>query len=354
MNRKFTLLATIFVAILWGCSEGDEIIRGKLIEEVGKETQDSTILSAAGGIEVILYPDNSIRYEDELYVAGDTIFGYKDYVYLIVGNTNTQLILSSPHDGNNNGSPVIPDRITTDATVRDLNTTPLCAEIAKEYQLLSGTAPFTVVNTIWRRKVEPNRASNETDHVNEDAIATYNSYHRLANVAKLIVNHVSGKGFFADIHGHGLAVQRVHVGYSVPREYFYRSREADLGDAASLSSIRAIAQASPLHFDSLSRGSMSLGGMLVAQGIRAYPSPVDVVSDGSSDKYTTSGNTYWNGAFNVAEHGSRDGGQISAAQFEFFNVGIRNNAANRAAAGQKVGTVLYEFLSQHGVLVSND
>lgn len=310
-------------------------------------TKDSVILSQ-DDIRIIVLDSLSFKYGNTVYRAGDTIFGYKKYVYMVVGNPQTELILSSPHDGNQNGSPEIPDRVTDDTMVRDLNTTALGTEISKAYKAQAGTLPFMVVNTIWRRKVEPNRAANDADHIHPDAIETYKGYHRLLTMARMIVTHHSKKGLVADLHGHGLAVPRIHLGYLVPKSNFYTT--GDLSQSGQISSIRSIAAASPLHFDSLARGTRSLGGFLVAKGFRAYPSPVDDVPDGVSDKYTTSGQTYFNGANIIQTHGSRNGGSISAIQLEFYRDGIRDNPANRASAGTKIAGAFYQFMIEHGVI----
>ncbi len=82
------------------------------------------------GVKIEKYTDYEklFTYDGKVYKPGDTVYGFKQYVKLVVGDDDSPLLLGVPHDGNLAGDPEIPE---IGNTGRDINTLPLALEIAK-------------------------------------------------------------------------------------------------------------------------------------------------------------------------------------------------------------------------------
>lgn len=153
-------------------------------------------------------------YEGKSYKPGDTVYGFKNYVKLVVGDDDAPLLLGVPHDGTAVGDPEIPE---TGTTGRDINTLPLAFEIAKNFKSATKKRAWIVINTIGRKRMDPNTYPNEVDnrYINEDAKNTYLSYHHLLTAARQRMAEVqkNGKGaLFLDLHG------QAHT-YQAPQPY---------------------------------------------------------------------------------------------------------------------------------------
>src|SRR5690606_9840654 len=94
-----------------------------------------------------------VEFEGTWYQPGDTIHGYKDYVYLVVGDAASPLLLGVPHDGIGEGSPAIPE---TGTTGRDIFTHPLADAVAELFEEDTQLKPWIMVNTISRKRLDPN------------------------------------------------------------------------------------------------------------------------------------------------------------------------------------------------------
>jgi len=87
----------------------------------------------------------------------------------------------------------------------------------------------------------------------------------------------------------------------------------------------------------LLRGETSLGGLLAARGVPAVPSPAELPAKADP---------YFNGAFDIAAHGSRDGGRLDAAQFEVPGP-QRDTPEHRAATAKAVAEALEVYFERH-------
>ena len=120
------------------------------------------------------------------------------------------------------------------------------------------------------------------------------------------------------------------------REEQYLLRFEDPAVAAR-SSIRWLSQRTPAKFSELLRGETSLGGLFAARGIPSVPSPREVL---------LLDDPYFNGAYDIAAHGSRDKSQLDAAQLEVPGP-MRDTPAHRAATAQAIAESLDVYFARH-------
>jgi hypothetical protein len=246
------------------------------------------------------------------------------------------IVLSVPHDGAITPAD-IPDR-TTGVTVRDSHARALAEAIRDALRERFGRAPHLIVCELSRRKVDCNRALAEgaTDPV---AIRTWREYHGAIDAAERAVLARSPHGLYLDIHSHGHPKKRLEIGYLLPADDL-RLPDARLdadGTVAARSSIRALSRRTPAKFSELLRGETSLGGLLAARGVPAVPSPAELPAKADP---------YFNGAFDIAAHGSRDGGRLDAAQFEVPGP-QRDTPEHRAATAKAVAEALEVYFERH-------
>jgi len=246
------------------------------------------------------------------------------------------IVLAVPHDGAIAPAD-IPDR-TTGVTVRDSHARALAEAIRDALRERFGRAPHLIVCELSRRKVDCNRALAEgaTDPV---AIRTWREYHGAIDAAERAVLARSPHGLYLDIHSHGHPKKRLEIGYLLPADDL-RLPDARLdadGTVAARSSIRALSRRTPAKFSELLRGETSLGGLLATRGVPAVPSPAELPAKADP---------YFNGAFDIAAHGSRDGGRLDAAQFEVPGP-QRDTPEHRAATAKAVAEALEVYFERH-------
>ena len=251
--------------------------------------------------------------------AGTSYFGRNGYVEYIAGDL--PLIISAPHGGTL--TPVeLPNRTGTGiTTVRDTYTEELARTIGNVFQTRIGGRPHLVIMRLHRTKIDANREVSEAAQGHRLAERAWVEWHAYIEAAKhaLIARH--GTGFYIDLHGHGHTIPRLELGYLLG------STTLALPDATldapayeNQSSIRTLSQVSPASFPELLRGSRSLGALFEAEGIPAVPSPT-APNPGTAP--------YFDGGYNTARHGARDGGPISGVQIESHYTGIRDTQAAR-------------------------
>ena len=246
------------------------------------------------------------------------------------------IVLSVPHDGAI-APAEIPDR-TTGVTVRDSHARALAEAIRDALRERCGRAPHLIVCELSRRKVDCNRALAEgaTDPV---AIRTWREYHGAIDAAEQAVLARSPHGLYLDIHSHGHPKKRLEIGYLLKADDL-RLPDARLdadGTVAARSSLRALSRRTPAKFSELVRGETSLGGLLAARGVPAVPSPAEALAPTDP---------YFNGAYDIAAHGSRDGGRLDAAQLE-VPAPQRDTPAHRAATAKAVAEALEVYFERH-------
>ena len=85
------------------------------------------------------------------------------------------------------------------------------------------------------------------------------------------------------------------------------------------------------------RGETSLGGLFAARGVPSVPSPREVL---------LLEDPYFNGAYDIAAHGSRDKSQLDAAQLEVPGP-MRDTPAHRAATAAAIAESLDVYFARH-------
>jgi hypothetical protein len=357
------------------CCIGQLIISTSCKKILSQETIVENTLNAK-----VKTPD-AITYNDTLYNPGDTIYGYKHYIKLVVGDNDCPLLLGVPHDGISTGNPVIPE---TGDTGRDLNTKPLAFKIASTFTANTGKRPWIIINEIGRKRVDPNTYPDEVSsrYTDQEAVNTYNSYHELLQMARsaMLTAQTGGNGaLFVDIHGHahqytdghtepyvsttsGSSIQsafidQTEVGYGLSN-YSLEKSDTYLDALADSSSIGAISRAHPnVAFSELIRGDHSFGGLLEAQNVHAVPGNVKEVLDRN---FTLFGGTtakparrpYFNGGYCTRKYGTILTGStigfndnISALQIETPGITIRNNTSIINISGPRIKKAIIAYLN---------
>lgn len=324
--------------------------------------------------------DKLFTYEGKTYKSGDTVYGFKQYVKLVVGDDDAPLLLGVPHDGIGVGSPEIPE---TGTTGRDINTLPLAFEIAANFKSSTKKRAWIVINTIGRKRVDPNTFPNEVDkrYVNEDAKSTYLSYHSLLLAARQRMAEVqkNGKGaLFLDLHGQAHTYQnpqpyvsvsgkmlsskfidQTELGYGLSNYAISQSDEY-LDKLADSSSIAAIAKSNPqVPFSQMIRGPYSFGGLLESEKVMAVPGTNIKVLEPNAELFGTDakGNAkrrpYFNGGYCTRKYGTAVLGNtvgfqdnISSIQAETPGITVRNNEAIREVAGERFSRAIVNYLNK--------
>ena len=247
------------------------------------------------------------------------------------------IVLSVPHDGAAKPAD-IPDR-TSGVTVRDSYAAALGYALRDALRARFGQAPQLVVCELSRKKVDCNREIGEGAAGQPKAEQVWREYHAFIDEAEAAVLARSQHGLYLDIHSHGHPKPRIEIGYLLKgSELRLADERLDKDPAvAARSSIRWLSQRTPAKFSELLRGETSLGGLFAARGIPSVPSPREVL---------LLDDPYFNGAYDIAAHGSRDKSQLDAAQLEVPGP-MRDTPAHRAATAQAIAESLDVYFARH-------
>lgn len=249
------------------------------------------------------------------------------------------IILTVPH-----GGALKPDNLLArryGVTGTDSNTIPLSEAIIAELQARHGGKPHVIISHLHRSKLDPNREIKEAAQGDPTAEAAWHRFHNSAQKACDTVMKNHGSGLLLDIHGHRHVDQRVELGYLVRGDQLRATDAALNADTALIAStsIRDLDRRSPVTFVELLRGPHSLGSLLEARGFRSVPSP-DKPRPGIMA-------SYFSGAYDVAAHGSRDGGSVSAIQIECPWNGIRDKPENQRRFARALVDALAVYFETH-------
>ncbi len=341
-------------------------------------------LEKVGGLmSVSALSSGVVQYKGVWYQPGDTIYGYKNYIKLVVGDASVPLMLGAPHDGVLVGSPEIP---VSSTSLRDLSVKPFAFAVASLFKNDTGLQPWIIINEIYRSRVDPNTypADATTRYgTATEGRKTYDSYHELLLLARttMATNLAATKGgLFIDLHGHAhtytSGYQEEYTGISdgstvssdfiCQSEIGYGLSVADLGVSDSnlntktnYSSVRAIALAYPgVSLSTIVRSRTSLGGFLESEGVVAVPGKFHRVIEQNAQKFgTTSGNPntrpYFTGGNCIRQYGTRSEGtpvigfadNISAIQIETPGITVRNNATTRGMSSHKFKRAIIKYLN---------
>ena len=292
-------------------------------------TARSGSASAVAAVEVWA-PPAVTRYE-----PGVSYFGRAGYVEYVPGDL--PLVIAVPHGGALTPTE-IPDR-ATGTTVTDVNTVETAQAVRDAFLQRTGRAPHLIIAHLKRTKLDPNREIVEAAQGNPYAENAWSEFQAYIDVAEDGVVEDYGSGLFLEIHGHGHEISRVELGYLLSAATLDLDDETmDAGGYAALSSIRALAEASPQPFSQLLRGDQSFGALLADQAIPSVPSPA-APSPGAAE--------YFSGGYNTDRHGSRHGGTVSGIQMELHRPGIRDTEENRRAFGVGLAAAVEAYMLTH-------
>lgn len=218
-----------------------------------------------------------------------------------------------------------------------MDTDRLAVAIAGALEARFGTRPHLVVSRLHRRKLDPNRESEEAAEGHPLALQAWREYQGFVEHAKARVADVHGNGLFLDVHGHGHEIDRLELGYLLSSDDLAGSDD-EIEALAGRSSVRTLAASSPHPFADLIRGEPSLGTLYESAGYAAVP---------GSTQPDPGNEPYFSGGYNTRRHGSRDGGPISAVQIEAPLPGVRDTPENRSAFASATARILESFMSEH-------
>ena len=245
------------------------------------------------------------------------------------------VVLSVPHDGARNSAD-IPDR-TNGVTVRDSHAAALGFELRDALRARFGRAPHLIVCELSRKKVDCNRMIAEGAAGHPQAEQVWREYHALIDDAEREVLSRSKHGLYLDIHSHGHPKKRIEIGYLLkPADLRLPDERLDASVAAR-SSIRWLSQRTPATFPELLRGETSLGGLFAARGLASIPAPGETLAPGDP---------YFNGAYDIEAHGSRDKSRLDAAQLE-VPAPMRDTPERRAATASAITDALESYFKKH-------
>ncbi len=268
-------------------------------------------------------------------VAGRTYYGNRQYIEYIAGDL--PIVITAPHGGLLMPS-AIPDR-TWGITGRDTNTQELTRAIADALAARTGGRPHVIINRLGRVKLDANREVVEAAQDNALAGLAWLEFHAYTDAAKRDVAARVGRGFYIDVHGHGHAIPRLELGYTLSAAELAMS-DVQIEQTALIdrSTIRTLVRSGSRGFAEVLRGTSSLGALFEAAGYPAVPSPAAPDPGGAE---------YFTGGYNVARHGSRNGGPIDGVQIEIHFPGARDTESNRARFAVAVAAVLEAYMATH-------
>ncbi|WP_156762894.1 hypothetical protein [Woeseia oceani] len=227
------------------------------------------------------------------------------------------IIISVPHGGAQEPSeiPIYDYGLTTDA--QSLTASLLLAD---EIYQITGERPHVVINNVRRNRLNLNRAA-ASDNPDADAQTLWTGYHLFAEEARNYVTDVCGKGLFIDMHTNGAAHDKnmlaVGFGRSDIEDLFDGSYDRSLFTAKA--TIRNVLNQTLMAVDNINIGpTLSFGDLANRTSTHTIPtSTLDPMPAG----------TFFNGGFNIREHGSLNGGSVDAIQVEnhwrYINNGVQ-------------------------------
>lgn len=256
---------------------------------------------------------------------------------VFVSQGELPLILAVAHGGER--SPVtLEDRV--DAVLpNDPGAMGLGEELAAEIERQSGHRPHLIVNRLARRKLDPNRGITVGAQGDPRAERAWRAYHQAIDLAASRAEGKCGRGLLIDLHTHGKSLFQIELGYGLTAEDLSEDDE-DLAKRRFVyaSNVRALATSTEEPLPDLLRGQRSLGGLLVASGYRAVPSPEIPVPKGA----------YFDGGYTAYRHGSRSEGGVDAVQVELPFELVRSSRRGTTVAS--LAEALLVFMQDHYAL----
>ena len=195
-----------------------------------------------------------------------------------------------------------------------------------------GAAPTVIVCRLSRQKLDCNREIVEAAQGNATAEKAWKEYHAMIEEAERDLLKRHPNGLFLDIHGHAHPKSRIELGYALTADQL-QLPDTDFDKLAEKCSLRNLQVLSGKRLSDLLRGASSLGAMLGARGVDCVPAPGALLEPGD---------LYFDGGYNIRQHGPMQGGKIDAIQLEHPKV-WRDTKESRAAMAGALASALAEF-----------
>lgn len=280
------------------------------------------MLWAAAGVAAQALPPGATRWSPD---------GYVEY---ILGNA--PIIVSAGHGGDLRPTE-IPDR-TYGTFAKDSRTLELAREFASSLTTRFGLQPHVILCHLHRRKLDVNREIVEAAQGDPLATATYQAFHQACTDARNTVTSQWGVGMYLDLHGHGHPENWIELGYTLTSSQLALPNSTlALNSYITQSTLRSVGSLPGVFFPEILRGPSSLGGHLQSGGYDSVPGPVFPDPNGGN---------YFNGGYNVATYGSRNGGSVDGIQIE-APWSVRSSVMVRTPFLHRVGSWLDGFFPQY-------
>jgi len=286
---------------------------------------------------LLLLAARSAGFAQPAYLPGHAYFGAANYIEYLAGDM--PLIISVPHGGTLRPDSV-PDRKEGEFTP-DAHTEELARALHQVFHDRFGHFPHVIICRLQRHKIDCNRDQEEGAGDNPTARQAWQDFHKFVAAAHRAVEAGAGRGLYIDLHGQSHAIKRVELGYCL-NEYQLANSDRALNqpEFVTNSTLRCLAQRSPLPFATLLRGTNSLGALLAEAGYPAVPSPA--MPDPGQ------GNEYFGGGYNVRRYSSLGGGGgIDGLQLEANYVGARDTPENRTNFCRALARALEVYFTAH-------
>lgn len=264
------------------------------------------------------------------------VFGSHEYIEYLPGTL--PIVIGAPHGGSLKPKE-IPER-KEGKVVQDAFTQELARLIRDDMTKRFGAAPHLIICRLHRSRLDCNREIAEAAQGDATATQAFNDFHGFITQACDSVQKSFGAGLYIDLHGHRHEQELVEVGGLVKANALAKNdAELDAGDfIARQSSLRELDKRSPQSFSALLRGPQSLGGLLEKRGFAAIPSPTHPAPGAAA---------YFNGAYDIETHGSREHGTVSAVQIECPFTTVREKPDSRMRFSAALCDALEEYFHVH-------
>jgi hypothetical protein len=240
----------------------------------------------------------------ETYIPGQTYWGKNRYIEYQAGNL--PIILGAPHAGYLTPKE-IPNR-TWGTFGGDTGSQEYTRLVAKYLHQATCRYPHMIINRLHRSKIDLNRSNKEGAQGNALAGRAWEDFHMFIERAEAQVGKEYGKRHYFDLHTQAHPGKWVELGYLLSPNVLNLSN-SQLAEYINRSSIRQLGKTADASFGQLVRGQTSLGGFLQSRGYKSVPSPAYPSPGGKS---------YFNGGYNILQHGSKNEGNINATQIETY------------------------------------
>jgi hypothetical protein len=269
----------------------------------------------------------------EELTPGNSVFGSHNFIEYIPGDL--PLVIAAPHGGRLLPSE-IPSR-TNGVVDIDVNTQELARTIASVIHAETGRHIHLIICRLHRSKLDANRDLPEAVQGSRLAEHAWEEHHNFIDQACAAAVKQFGVAFLIDLHGHGHPDSRVELGCL--------HNALDLADCdealnestyVNASSLRWMAERTPLSYTELLRGPQSLGALLEREGFPATPSP----------RMPVPTEPFFRGGYTIQRH-CNAARNITGLQIEANRPRLRDTAANRLLFSRALVKCLTTYFPLH-------